>query len=175
MRLSFGNAALAATALPTTFALSLPQFSPRDGNIFERDLSFSSGGLSTNCVPVGFLPSDASAKSPRYSMASINSKLGAKASTYGWYGQISSTSFDGSQFTQVLNDVKSSGAIFVASVMPKIEFSQVSPSVAQQVATLMKKFTDEGIEVWLRFGHEVNWYIVRILDSGYDSMKTKSS
>jgi len=29
---------------------------------------------------------------------------------------------------------------------------------ALAIAKIMKKFTDEGIEVQLRFAHEVNWY-----------------
>ncbi|KAM0750419.1 hypothetical protein T439DRAFT_252227 [Meredithblackwellia eburnea MCA 4105] len=31
-------------------------------------------------------------------------------------------------------------------------------SQATAIAAVMKKFTDEGIEVWLRFAHEVNYY-----------------
>jgi hypothetical protein len=31
-------------------------------------------------------------------------------------------------------------------------------SQAVNIAKVMKQFTDEGIEVWLRFAHEVNWY-----------------
>lgn len=92
-------------------------------------------------------------------MAQINSALGAKSATYGLYAQIQSSSFDGKQLTDWLDDVKSSGAVFVASVMPSIPFSEVTSDVAQQVAAVMKKFTDEGLEVWLRFGHEMNWYV----------------
>lgn len=32
-------------------------------------------------------------------------------------------------------------------------------SQAQAICKVMKQFTDEGIEVRLRFAHEVNWYL----------------
>jgi hypothetical protein len=92
-------------------------------------------------------------------MAQLNSNLGAKAAYYGWYSQIRSSSYDGSQLTAVLEDVVASGATFVASVMPSIPFNQVTDQVASQVAAVMKKFTDRGVKVWLRFGHEMNWYV----------------
>lgn len=92
-------------------------------------------------------------------MAQINSKLGAKAATYGWYAQISSSNFDGSQLLAVKDDIVASGAVFVASVMPSVNFKEVTPEVAQQVAAAMKKFTDAGVMVWLRYAHEVNWYV----------------
>lgn len=93
-------------------------------------------------------------------MAAINSKIGKKGGAYGWYSQIKSTQYDDSQLTQVMSDLKSSGAVFIASVMPTgVAFSDVDSNLAQQIATSMKKFTDQGIEVWLRFAHEVNYYV----------------
>lgn len=56
-------------------------------------------------------------------MAQINDKLGAKSSTYGWYAQIKSSSFDGSQLLAMKDDIVSSGAVFVASVMPSVNFN----------------------------------------------------
>lgn len=29
---------------------------------------------------------------------------------------------------------------------------------AINICNVMKQFTDRGVEVWLRFAHEVNWY-----------------
>ncbi|KAF1969331.1 glycoside hydrolase, partial [Bimuria novae-zelandiae CBS 107.79] len=117
--------------------------------------------LKTNCISIGFLPSEGDSASPRYTMAQINSKLGAQSSTYGWYAQISSSGFDGSQLLAVKDDVVASGAVFVASVMPgrDINFSAVTADVAKQVASVMKQFTDAGVTVWLRYAHEMNWYI----------------
>jgi hypothetical protein len=93
-------------------------------------------------------------------MAQINGKLGAKASTYGWYAQISSSTFTGSQLLERLDDVVTSGAVFQPAIMPSIPFSQVTSSVAAQVASVLDQFTSKGVEVWLRFGHEMNYYVV---------------
>lgn len=60
-----------------------------------------------------------------------------------------------------MNDLKSSGAIFVPAVMPTGGWQGLTTSDNSQavnIAKVMKQFTDEGIEVWLRFAHEVNWY-----------------
>jgi len=98
-------------------------------------------------------------------MAQINSKLGAQASTYGWYSEIASTSYQGqspggNQLTERLSDVKASGAVFQPAVMPTLQMSEFDSNVAAQVLAVLEQFTNEGIEVWLRFGHEMNWYAV---------------
>ncbi|KAM3065821.1 hypothetical protein ACMFMG_009955 [Clarireedia jacksonii] len=119
-----------------------------------------SGGVISNGVAFGFLPSDGyKVASPAYTMAQINDKLGGKASTYGWYAQISSSTFTGSQLLQRLDDVVASGAVFQPAIMPSIPFSQISSDVADQVASVLKQFTSKGVEVWLRFGHEMNYYV----------------
>ncbi|KAF7907127.1 uncharacterized protein EAF01_004714 [Botrytis porri] len=119
-----------------------------------------SGGVVSNGVAFGFLPSDGyQVASPVYTMAQINSKLGGKASTYGWYAQITSSTFTGSQLLQRLDDVVASGAVFQPAVMPTIPFSQVTSNVASQVASVLEQFTAKGVEVWLRFGHEMNYYV----------------
>ncbi|KAJ4349407.1 uncharacterized protein N0V89_008022 [Didymosphaeria variabile] len=124
----------------------------------SKDLGLPDDTLKTNCLSVGFLPSEGDSASPRYTMAQINEKLGAKASTYGWYAQITSSGFDGSQLLAVKEDIVASGAVFVASVMPSVNFNQVTPDIANQVASVMKQFTDAGVTVWLRYAHEMNWY-----------------
>ena len=132
------------------------------GNIHIRaskDLGLPNDTLKTNSVSVGFLPSEGDATSPLYTMAQINEKLGTKASTYGWYAQITSSNFDGSQLLAVKEDVIASGAVFVASVMPRINFNLITEDVADQVAAVMKQFTDAGVTVWLRYAHEMNWYV----------------
>ncbi|KAB8300160.1 hypothetical protein EYC80_000387 [Monilinia laxa] len=119
-----------------------------------------SDGVISNGVAFGFLPSDGyKVASPAYAMAQINSKLGGKASTYGFYAQISSTTFDGSQLLDRLDDVVTSGAVFQPAIMPTIPFSEVTSSVASQVARVLEQFTVKGVEVWLRFGHEMNYYV----------------
>ncbi|KAF3010836.1 hypothetical protein E8E13_008790 [Curvularia kusanoi] len=123
-----------------------------------KDIGLPDNNLKTNCVSVGFLPSEGDSASPRYTMTQINEKLGAKASTYGWYAQITSSGFDGSQLLAMKEDVVASGAVFVASVMPTVNFNTITEDVAQQVASVMKQFTDAGVTVWLRYAHEMNWY-----------------
>lgn len=96
-------------------------------------------------------------------MAKLNSLLGGgKASTYGYYAQVSGSTWDGSQLLQVLDDVKASGAIFEATVMPTGGWSSGyfgdNTQLAQDIGKVIKRFTDEGIEVRVRFGHEVSEY-----------------
>lgn len=93
-------------------------------------------------------------------MKQINDKLGAKSSVYGWYAQIKSSNFDAHQLLDIKQDVIDSGAVFVASVMPSVNFNEITPDVAKQVAAVMKEFTDAGVTVWLRYAHEMNWYVV---------------
>ncbi|KAF2638720.1 glycoside hydrolase [Massarina eburnea CBS 473.64] len=159
MKSTFYTAALAAMIASPGNAASIPQMTPRN-EVFKRASDLSLPGLSTNCISIGFLPSEGETnQAPRYTMDQINSKLGARAATYGWYAQIKGSTFDGSQLLAVKDDVVKSGAVFVASVMPSVNFNQITPEVAKQVAAVMKKFTDEGVPVWLRFAHEMNWYV----------------
>jgi hypothetical protein len=118
--------------------------------------------VAANGVAFGFLPSDGSAISPPYTMAAIDSTLGGKASTYGYYSQITSTTYSGSQLLAVLSDVVFSGAVFQPAIMPIIPFSEITSSVASQIAEVLEQFTSQGVEVWLRFGHEMNYYVVYI-------------
>ncbi|KAF2439339.1 glycoside hydrolase family 26 protein [Karstenula rhodostoma CBS 690.94] len=141
---------------------SNPGFASPGSHISKRaskDLGLPDDTLKTNCLSIGFLPSEGDSASPRYTMAQINDKLGAKASTYGWYAQITSSGFDGSQLLAVKDDIVASGAVFVASVMPSVNFNQITPDIASQVAAVMKQFTDAGVTVWLRYAHEMNWYV----------------
>ncbi|TGO14343.1 hypothetical protein BTUL_0054g00110 [Botrytis tulipae] len=147
-----GAAILSAVSALATRQLSAEKRAPIDG--------LPSGGVVSNGVAFGFLPSDGyQVTSPAYTMAQLNSKLGGKASTYGWYAQITSSTFTGSQLLQRLDDVVASGAVFQPAVMPTIPFSQVTSSVASQVASVLEQFTAKGVEVWLRFGHEMNYYV----------------
>ena len=107
--------------------------------------------LKKNGIAVGWLPEAVS------DFKTITTNLGSPGCYFGQYSQITSTTYDDSQLTQVSTD-DIQGAIFIASVQPWIPFTQVDSSVASQVAASMKKFTDQGIEVYLRFGHEMNWY-----------------
>ncbi|KAN0112487.1 glycoside hydrolase family 26 protein [Hyaloscypha variabilis] len=121
-------------------------------------------GLKTNGVALGWVPSDGNASegviSPRYTLAEINQKLGAVSSTYGMYSHLNSDTYNGYELLEEYGDVIKSGAVFIPSVMPVLDsgFPGITPEVASQVATVMREFTDKGVIVWLRFGHEMNWY-----------------
>ncbi|EOO00154.1 putative glycoside hydrolase family 26 protein [Phaeoacremonium minimum UCRPA7] len=90
----------------------------------------------------------------------INKATGKKASTYGIFSQIkNANSYDGTQLLRYMDEIKSSDAVLVAHIMPTgLKFKQVGPEIAADIASVVKKFTDEGIEVWLRFAHEMNYY-----------------
>lgn len=134
-------------ALPTTngTSFSLPQNGMQKGGIF-----------------LGFLPDDGSSGGTRQTMAQLNSDLGSKAAVYGWYAQAhSGTPFDGSQLLAVIDDVKACNCVFQPAVMPIGGWQGLTSqdnSQAVAIAQVMKKFTDEGIPVWLRFAHEMNYY-----------------
>lgn len=107
-------------------------------------------------VAIGWLPG------PPETIGDINSALGTTACFDGQYAQITSQgvySDSSQQLTPSLNQLTGGKTIFIASVMPSIPLSQVDSTVAGGVADVMKQFTDKGIEVWLRFAHEVNWYV----------------
>ena len=57
-----------------------------------------------------------------------------------------------------MTDVVNSKAVFIPAIMPTIPFTSITPDVANQIAAVLKKFTDQGVEVWLRFAHEMNYY-----------------
>ncbi|CAF9932347.1 MAG: hypothetical protein HETSPECPRED_008335 [Heterodermia speciosa] len=107
--------------------------------------------LKKNGIAIGWLPEAAT------DFQTITSNLGSPGCYFGQYSQITSSTYDDSQLTQVTtSDLQ--GAILIASVQPWIPFTEVDSNVASQVAASMKKFTDQGVEVYLRFGHEMNWY-----------------
>jgi len=119
-------------------------------------------GLNKNSIYLGFVPDEGDAGGSRQTMSQLNSLIGGKAATYGWYAQTQSgTDFDGSQLLSQLSDIKASGAIFEPAVMPTGGWQGLTSSDNSQavnICNVMKQFTDEGIQVRLRFAHEVNWY-----------------
>lgn len=100
-------------------------------------------------------------------MKEINHRLGAVSSTYGMYSHLNSDNYDGYELMEEYDDVVSSGAVFIPSVMPVLDsgFSGITPEVASEIATVMRNFTDKGVVVWLRFAHEMNWYVNPVRES----------
>lgn len=96
-------------------------------------------------------------------MRVINKKLGGPpVSIYGAYSQVTSTTrYDDRQITNQdrFYDIVDLKAVFVAAIMLLIPFDQISTDICTKIAATMKKFTDRGVYVWLRFAFEMNWYV----------------
>jgi hypothetical protein len=152
-----------ATKKPTTQAPSKkPSSGGKKGSSAK---SCPNGSLAVKGVCIGMLPDGGSDGGSKNTMAQLNqlvSPTNSRHATFGQYAQAhSGTLFDGGQLMQVMDDLKESGAIFQPAVMPIGGWQGLTAdddSQAQAICNVMKKFTDEGIEVWLRFAHEVNWY-----------------
>ena len=41
-----------------------------------------------------------------------------------------------------------------------VRFSDINETVAQQIASVLNQFTSQGVEVWLRFAQDVNFYVL---------------
>ncbi|GAA6010141.1 hypothetical protein JCM10207_005636 [Rhodosporidiobolus poonsookiae] len=115
-------------------------------------------GLSRNGIGIGWLPDYVDQK-----MSDLTAALNVKSSFYGWYAQLpASGDWDGSQLLSQMDDIKACNCIFQPAVMPTKGWTGLTAddnSQALAIAKVMKQFTDEGIEVWLRFAHEVNYYV----------------
>jgi len=120
----------------------------------------SSGGVSVpascfkpNGVPVGWLPDGVNINDIQNKV-----KSGTTPCTYGDYAHIVSTSDYGDDgMGNSASTASKSGAVFTISLQPFIPFDQVD---ASKVAASMNNILSKGLSVvWLRFAHEMNWYI----------------
>ena len=128
-----------------------------NGTVSSGDISLPAGCATKNGIGIGWLP-DSDKGVP---LSAITSTLNNEKPCFvGYYAQITSSSWDGSQLTSKINEAKAGGEpypIFVASVMPSIKMSEV-PNAAGSITKVMQQLTDAGFTVWLRFAHEMNWY-----------------
>lgn len=135
----------------------------------SNDLNLPSGGMrGYNGIFWGFAPNTPD-QGASTTMKEINGDTGKQASTYGRYSQITSasSSYTGDQLLSVLSDVVESGAVFVPAIMPTgLYFSDISTGIASDIANVLNQFTSQSVEVWLRFAHEMNYYVTS--DSGTD-------
>ncbi|GAA5978580.1 hypothetical protein JCM5350_003148 [Sporobolomyces pararoseus] len=119
--------------------------------------SIKLNGLARNNIGIGFLPDYKD-----QDMQKITDNLGIKSSFYGWYAQLpESDEWDGAQLLSQMDDIKACNCIFQPAVMPTKGWKGLTKDdnfQALAIAKVMKQFTDEGIDVQLRFAHEVNWY-----------------
>lgn len=118
-------------------------------------------GLPSDCmvsqagIAWGWIPDDASGSD--VTISSLNSATGKKSCFFGDYSKINDASYDGSDITY--KGANAEGSIMVPSVMPVgVTWSEVTTSLASQIGTVVKSFTDQGITTYLRFAHEMNCY-----------------
>ena len=79
--------------------------------------------------------------------------------SYGYYSQIKELPYVGQQFDSVREDIVQSGAVFIPAIQPiSVKFADITSAVADQIAGVLEQFTSQGVEVWLRFAHEMNYY-----------------
>ncbi|KAK4697229.1 hypothetical protein P7C71_g813, partial [Lecanoromycetidae sp. Uapishka_2] len=163
----------------STYAYNPTETSPASpsstGTITSGNVSLPAGCESRNNIGIGWLP-DSDNDVP---LTTVTSALGDPQPCFaGYYAHITSADWDGSQFTGKIAEVKASVPagkpypIFVASMMPDIAFSDV-PAMVGKVTTVMEEITSQGLTVWLRFAHEMNWYVTDGTYSGTsDEFKT---
>ncbi|PWY99812.1 hypothetical protein BCV70DRAFT_200723 [Testicularia cyperi] len=124
-----------------------------------------SNPLTLNGVPIGLIPDVGSDGGNVQTMTDLNAIMAGRgqAHTYGFYDQTTYGSlYTGSKLLSHAQDIYASGAILEATIMPIGSwggYTATDNSQAKAVCTVMKKFTDAGVEVRLRFAHEVNYYV----------------
>lgn len=121
--------------------------------------------ITLNGLPIGFIPDVGSDGGNVQTMVGINGLLAGRGQSYayGFYDQTNyGTTYDGSKLLANAPDIYASGAILEASIMPVGSwggYTRTDNSQATAVCRVMKRFTDAGVEVRLRFAHEVNYYV----------------
>ena len=127
--------------------------------ISSGSITLPAGCEQKNGIGIGWLPSDTP-------LSTIEAALGSPACTLGEYAHITQTGTytdSSGQLLPHISDISTNGGaastIFVASVMPDIPFTSVTSDVAQGVANVLSQFTSKGIQVWLRYAHEMNYYV----------------
>ncbi|EST07085.1 Glycoside hydrolase, catalytic domain protein [Kalmanozyma brasiliensis GHG001] len=121
--------------------------------------------ITLNGMPIGFIPDVGSDGGNVQTMVGINGLLAGRGQSYayGFYDQTNyGTTYDGSKLLANAPDIYASGAILEASIMPVGSwggYTRTDNSQATAVCRVMKRFTDAGVEVRLRFAHEVNYYV----------------
>lgn len=71
---------------------------------------------------------------------------------------MNSGSYDGN-YQYPTADIISSGAVLIVSLMTYVDWTDITPSLCESVASFFEStFTSQGLTVWLRFAHEMNYY-----------------
>ncbi|SGY60910.1 BQ5605_C007g04502 [Microbotryum silenes-dioicae] len=157
------NANLAAQkqSSSTSSASSSTSTSSSSSSSSSSSVGWGLKGMKKNNIAFGWLPDDGSGGGTSQTIQQIESAMGQQTSAQGWYAQAQSgTLFDGNQLLWRMDQIKT-GGVFQPAVMPTGGWWGLTASDNRQavaICKVMKKFTDQGIEVWLRFAHEVNYY-----------------
>lgn len=148
--------------LPNSSCGPLSKMPATPMSLAPRDVS---NPLTLNGLPIGLIPDVGSDGGNAQSMVDLNALVNGagKANTYGFYDQATFGSiYTGSKLLASAADIYASGAILEATIMPVGGwggFTQTDTSQAKAVCNVMKRFTDAGVDVRLRFAHEVNYYV----------------
>ncbi|KAL7005879.1 hypothetical protein EMMF5_004615 [Cystobasidiomycetes sp. EMM_F5] len=144
--------------------------------------NYSGTWLKRNCVYWGWLPGDYQYTTTGLKMEpkEVNTMVGTPAKYVGMYAHMvgnkykkgdTSTYFTGSEILHWTDYLQGTNSIPILSIMPTFGFQGMTASdntQALQVAKVVKHFADAGFEVYLRFGHEMNWYFSPNSDDARD-------
>ena len=159
----------AATGTSGTFQSGVPTGNTTSGATRSKGkITLPAGCQSVNGIGFGWLPDYNGA-----SLAADEKAVGNENPCFaGYYGQTGGSGWNGgAQITDNIADATSGGKpypIFIASVMPQgTPFGQFTEgsTVVTSIADAMRKLTTAGLTVFLRFGHEMNYYDSQ--DAGY--------
>ncbi|GAA5936615.1 hypothetical protein JCM1841_004628 [Sporobolomyces salmonicolor] len=149
------------SATSTASASSSSSTSSSSSSSSSSTLGWGLAGVKKNNIYIGFLPDDGSGGGTAQTISEINSAIGGTSAAQGWYAQAQSgTLFDGSQFSYRKDQIVS-GGVFQPAVMPTGGWWGLTSDDNQQavaICKVMQEYVDLGVEVWLRFAHEVNYY-----------------
>ena len=158
-----GGYAAAGTGGAGTGPTGVPGSTVSTGNTTRSKgkITLPAGCQSVNGIGFGWLPDYNGA-----SLAADEKAVGNKNPCFaGYYGQTGGSGWNGgAQITDNIADATSGGQpypIFIASVMPQgtpfSHFTEGSKAVTD-IADAMTKLAAAGLTVFLRFGHEMNYY-----------------
>ena len=102
--------------------------------------------------------------SPQVTMEDLNGATGQKGATYNVYSQLTSDNVNSGSYSgnnqYNVQDIIDSGAVLIASLMPFIDWTDITPNLCESVNNYFTNtFTSKGTIVWLRFAHEMNYYV----------------
>lgn len=180
----FVLAFLLASASASPLAIANPALSERQiigsgstSLVDGRSFVTAAGRLKRNRAYWAWYPDDGvvqyGSQGTAQTLQELDAATGSPAVAVGAYANVEArtyipedpaTHFDGADFLPFLQQAIDGQAIFVASILPVHGYGGFQPNDTRQIeATInvLRNFVNAGVEVWLRFGHEANWYTQR--------------